>query len=347
MTDENSRYKGKEFTEHHVRRGHVEVAKRTDKYKPKGKVYAPAWIYWHDCVSDAVLDGGNKGDMHLDFRQSRNIDEQARPWSGTKTYPEAEQLATEGWPKGRVEAEGLADVMEGKIGVRTEQAFVSTMAEFGARPSVPHYLAGDPECMIDYRLADVSKVGRVVRIYLDVGGSAGFKPNVFMARASAVLAMIETLNRQGDQVEVYAGHSLWPGGGKTNGALSLWFTKVHGAGEVLDPDALAFFCGHPAVLRRVSFALEENMPEQFRKDFNVGTTYGRSEDKQDRLEHLLEHYVVPHTGEFDIVLGSLNVGAKIKITDQSGTRYVDWSREGDRVDWIKTQLKDLGFELED
>lgn len=332
---------------HHIERGRVMRLTRKDKHgMGKGAV---CHLVMHDSVSDLVLDGANPCEMTDEERSSRReATDSRKPWQGTRTYEEGVELATHGWSKGRHDAEVMADIMEGQVGVRSEPTFVTKMAAFGARPSIPHYLAGDPECMVDYQLTNVERTGRLVRMFLDVGGSAGFKPKVFMARASAVLALIETLNRQGDQVELHAGHMLYPPGGNVNGPVAINSTLVHAAGAVLDPDAVAFACGHPSMLRRVSFAIEECMSSEFRKAFGVykDGTYGRSEDNQQRMEYLIEKYLEPETGPFDIVIGSLNVGAKIKVTDKTEALH-DWNDVGQRTDWIKTQLLDLGFEMED
>jgi hypothetical protein len=260
------------------------------------------------------------------------------PWGGTYTFGEALDMAEHGWPEGRERAEGLAELMEGQIGVALQPTFDRVFDVQGVEPDVPMYLAGEPECMVDYHLVDRKRAGRVVKVFVDFGGSGGYGVNVFLARAAAVMALCESIHRQGDTVEVWAGHYV---SGRGTGETLFTSCCVQKAGDIYDPDALAFFCGHPAMLRRIGFGVEELCSDEKREalDITKNGGYGTPAMDIDTTKKELARYIESITGEFDVVIGSLNSGSG------AGAR-VDWEEESSRVDWIKGQMEAVGFTIE-
>lgn len=312
----------------------VTKGKRKSNYCVAGVIY--------DDVSSLVAEAVRPHNKEARGKASREKDND--DWAGVP-FGTAIKMAEEGWPEGAEASRGLAEVMEGQIGMALLPTFVRHMDVSGVEPDVPAYLSGEPECMVDYRLVERERAGRVVKVFVDVAASSGFSKSVLQARAAAVMAFCMACHEQGDTVEVWIGQTVTPGPFTGDGTL----LKMHGvaccvqkAGEIFDEDRLAFMVGHPSVLRRLMFAVEEHAPDWVQDGIGVGSGYGVPTRSLDQTKEFLRAHVEDVTGEFDVIVPSLNTGAKLGNGDD-----VDWDSVRDRTDWIREQLQGCGFEMED
>lgn len=318
------------------------VSKRGKKGEDGYRERRVNWGVIFNSTLDFVEEGsGSK--VHEEYgRASRRERDGDDDWAGG-TWKQACDLAQYGWPEGREKAEGMAEVMEAQLGLALQPTFSRIMDVSGVEPDVPMYLAGEPECMVDYHLVERARAGRVVRVFIDISASGGFGVDVLEARAAAVLALCESINRQGDTVEVWVGETINPSFGRgtsKNKGNMLMAVAVQRAGDPFDGDALAFWCGHPSVLRRFMFAAQERLPKEAVDQFGFHKGSGYGGPVGGGCEKWVNKYLVGITGEFDIVINNINDGAKIKAG------RVNWKKDGHRVDWVREQMEQVGFTIE-
>jgi hypothetical protein len=179
-------------------------------------------------------------------------------WSGNVTFDGAVDLGYKGWPEGRAKIVKTLDAA-----AYLQQNAVRPSINFdvaGAYPIVPLAVAGDPASMVD--LGDVSSQARpIVRIWLNVGASAGVHEKHIINRGTAILSHIDRLENEGKSVELTLVWTAFTdrGGGDGKGLITKIVVKR--AGEPLEIDRLAFVLGHPGFMRRVLFRLLETTPD--------------------------------------------------------------------------------------
>lgn len=207
---------------------------------------------WHEFVESATDETlvGWKGP-----RSSREVDSSryGMPWHGTNTWEECVMMATRtGWPEGlKMLEDSLAVVRP-----RPEPYRSIEMSVAGAFPMVPNYCAGDPECMVIDPGSDMRHSRPVIRIDFNNWTHSGVKPEDMMLRGAAVVSLAETLERHGYSTELrIVGNSR---AGETDFRYSIVFKR---AGEPMDLDRAAFAIAHPAVMRRLCFAILEQHRE--------------------------------------------------------------------------------------
>lgn len=186
------------------------------------------------------------------------------PWNGTSTWEECVTMATRtGWPEGRAMLEDSLAIVR----PRPEPYKSIELSVAGAYPMVPNYCAGDPECMVIDPGSDMRHSKPIIRIDFNNWTHAGVTPKSMMLRGAAVVSLAETLERRGYSTELrIVGISS---AGSTDFKYTIVFKK---AGETLDIDRAAFAIAHPAVMRRLCFALLEQHASAER-DYGFG--YGR------------------------------------------------------------------------
>lgn len=130
-------------------------------------------------------------------------------------------------------------------------------------------MAGEVENMVDVTRG--RRQSMVLRIGIERCVSAITDTDDILAVGASVLAVVERLRAAGVASEVWVTFTHHAG----DGAYQLR-VKVQDAGRPIDLDRLAFWCMHPATLRRLAFAVEEMETGDVRRRFNFHGTYGRA-----------------------------------------------------------------------
>jgi len=171
------------------------------------------------------------------------------PWAGTTTMAAAKELCLAGWHDGARQAEEIARRLSLSIPQRPRLARHSIA---GAVPNVPRFLAGDPLHMRALRMDDSSR-RPVVTLLADASMSAMIDASHALLTASVQAAIVDAIEAAGFQVELF-GCYRGTHTGFTPGVIDVCW-RIKEAGASLDLPRLAFAAGHPAMVRRLVFAL--------------------------------------------------------------------------------------------
>lgn len=200
-------------------------------------------------------------------------------WSGA-SYADAIRLAHEGWPEGLSRMESLTiDNMpvKGKPRPRCEYA------PYGARPSIPHYIAGDPAHMQNWTPKPSSR-NPVISIILLSAVNWKVNPDHYMIYGARIASMIDAIENEGVSVNLTIRFRILSV--KDKKTVITTDIEAKTAGQPLDMDRLIFMIAHPAFFRRIIFRVWER--DEYKK--HLGMSYGYAMTG------------IPKTGEFFLPL---------------------------------------------
>jgi hypothetical protein len=188
-------------------------------------------------------------------------------FSGTRNFDQAIRLAEKGWPEGR------AKLMTAMAAAQSTPSFTPSivMDVAGAYPIAALAAAGDPCSMVD--LAPVEdRVRPVVRLMIQRAGSSAYDVNEFMSYGAAVMSYVEGLEVAGFRCEITLcfASDLKSDGDQCTTVL------VKRAEEPIELDRVAFVMVHPAMFRRICFAVFETIPGLSQVLENNGYGYSRN-----------------------------------------------------------------------
>ena len=190
-------------------------------------------------------------------------------WDGLKDFAEANELARSGWHDIRPEVEKLLDNMSEVIADRLELSPAMQWNVAGGVVDVGRYCGNEPMCMIDFPMEPQERMGKVVKLFIDYGASGGFTGEFIMKRGIVLLALVDTLQKLGVSVEIYGETAVTSGS-----TCHTTVTKLHDPTDKLDIDELMFTLAHPAMLRRMAFAVREMSSCSKGISAYAGGTYG-------------------------------------------------------------------------
>lgn len=220
-------------------------------------------------------------------------------WDLRAGYARAWQLAREGWPEGAQAAQKAL-----KAFAPNTPAPVDRVDFYGFRPHVPRYCAGAPDNMIrrDPTQADRGH-GRVLTLYVPVNALARVDASHMRNFGLAVAQYINQMETDGTRVEAY---------GVICSSCSGWRVthtwRIKRADQPLDLAVLSFAVGHPAMFRRLGFALRERS--------DAPNTFGYGNSESARLTDLID----PPPGS--AILNGMVRADEIAKTPQDALAYV-------------------------
>lgn len=176
-------------------------------------------------------------------------------WAGA-TFPEAIRIAREGWPEGT--ARLVRDLEAATPLARAGITNAITYDVGGALPDVPLFVAGDPAHMITFAPTE-KRAGRIVRVACNQFVSAKCSAQAINNRGAAILSWIDAIEQQGHQAELCA--IYYEACRKAREHVFCTEIPVKRAGEPMELDRLAFLFAHPAMFRRLHFAIHEQHEE--------------------------------------------------------------------------------------
>lgn len=260
-------------------------------------------------------------------REGRGLNQSSRTgrreFNGTSSWGEARKLAAEGWPEGLEKVSRMSE----NIGTIVGQFVKKQEPEYaisGSVVDVGRYMAGEPECMMDFREEITKGQGqRIVKISIDIGLSAGGSTEAIFNRGSAAIALIDALETSGLVAEVWAVVANGYNHGRGYGTVPPFFftIPIKRAGEALELDRLAYVLCHASMYRRHVFCWQEGQNETVQKEMGVaGNGYGTG--SYDYPEALIE--------EGEIHIASI------------GTNHEPWRSTESATRWALDQLRARG-----
>lgn len=192
-------------------------------------------------------------------------------WDANADFNKAVSLQQGGWSE-RPNLSKLASGIETKGTAEIVKA-TTTYDVQGAYVDVATYLEGVPECMVDFS-DEVDR--RVVRVAFNLSTSCNLTTKAFHNRGAVVLAVTRKLIEAGYSVELVGFQFVQSSAKRQRKGIYLQQVVIKEAEDVIDEDAIAFWCCHPAALRRLGFSAKESMAEEVREYFGFvrGGGYG-------------------------------------------------------------------------
>jgi hypothetical protein len=169
-------------------------------------------------------------------------------WDLGADYKEAVRMARHGWLEG---AEKAQEALKAFMPMTPEP---DTKVDFyGYRPHVPRYCAGDPMNMVRRDPIDPQYgSGKVLTLGVPVNAVSSVSAQSMANFGVAVAQYVNQLETEGTRVELI---------GMSVSEVSGWRVAqtwvIKGAEQPLDLAVVAFSIGHPAMFRRLGFALLE------------------------------------------------------------------------------------------
>jgi hypothetical protein len=285
----------------------------------------PIYVHTFDSLSELIdyADSPVTSAGHLG-RASQRDESRREAWTMTPTFADAVKLARAGWSDHRDAVDNVLGNVVPQIREALPDVFQSVHNVHGATVDVAAFLAGEPECMIDFVPEPEATCGKVVTMLVSLDCSAGIDTDEIIARGAAICALAECLTMVGYTLEVW--------GESHSGEIS-HTVRVKAAADALDADAMLYAMAHPSMFRRIMFSAEEHESTEIRKRNGIydGGGYGGKNHDWGRLtqaERLGADVVMPRNR-----LGLGNDGGNVFTARDTA----------DPAGWVMRQLRKLGI----
>ena len=179
-----------------------------------------------------------------------------KSWAGTGSLKDAVALGFKGYDEVRPDVDAQLDELQSHIAEHLDVAFQARHSVVGGSVDIARFIQGEPECMIDYVAEPQSRMGRVVKVMVNMVFSAHVNTADIIKRGVVTVALIDTLHKLGVGVEVWS-ESPTASQGVDRGDVGSQLVKLHDSSEMLDINNLMFGVCHPSMLRRIGFSVTE------------------------------------------------------------------------------------------
>jgi hypothetical protein len=177
-------------------------------------------------------------------------------WSKSKNLDEAVGFAMQGWHDVRPMVDQYAEQLQERINDTLSDHYVVQHDVTGADVNIGLFMAGEPECMMQFVTEPQARMGRVVKVLVNGCTSASTNADNIIKRGAAVLTLVNTLHLMGVGVELWWEDAI-TGSDKKGYSTAV---KLHDSAQPLDIDNVMFALAHPSMLRRVCFSVQEQSP---------------------------------------------------------------------------------------
>lgn len=199
-----------------------------------------------------------------------------RDWTLGVEFDAALEMARTGWTEQLDDALSIAEsavaLCEREHDVMTP---VMTYDVTGDYVDIGRYVTGEPECMVDYPLEPISKVGKVITVCVGGFYSAAMDAESLVLRGQVITALCIALARLGHNVEIWS-DIAGQGHGEAHYSIR---TLVKGVNDEIDPAKILLAFAHPLMFRRLGFAVMDGFKGGFAKRVGALGGYYSSKDK--------------------------------------------------------------------
>jgi hypothetical protein len=237
-------------------------------------------------------------------------------------WDEALRLAVDGWQVPLEQADVTVGTLRERAGIgATVTTLEPTWDVTGSEVDMAAYLAGVPECMIDAVPRRTSKRGRVVTFLIPAGYGHEVKHEAIINRGLALATLSAAIIEAGHGVEIWSGEANLIG--PENNERFAAVARVISAGEPFDVGRLIFAVAHPAMLRRLWFAVRDGLDVELAQ-LILAANYGRAPfdcRAEDLPDEVTDPYIFPY----------------LKAGDSQ------WDSLDSAMDWCHRMFADLGL----
>lgn len=204
------------------------------------------------------------GGSYHSVQQSRSRGDH---WNGAESFDKNLERTTEGWAEHRTEVNQNAGQITADAYRETEALRPSAVVDFfGGAVDMGRYVTGDPENMIDFKLAPSNGQDKVCTLLVGVTANCGQNAQDMVKRGAAVVALIDILAGTGRAVEVWVEATSFKDYDDTDGKSVSVLVCVKPANGPMDLDQLLYMVAHPGAFRKAMFAAWEGMGGQYPED---------------------------------------------------------------------------------
>lgn len=199
------------------------------------------------------------------YSSSRERGLRRKEFTGTYDFPEAFDLAINGWKEGTEQLEKYTSQFTSTLDslLQIDDYYYDVV---GQDFDLDRVLIGEPECWLASEPIQVQAPAlHTLKIVANIGTSASISKETIMYRGSAIAALIGLLEKSRRRVELElvsrAAASRFEAGNsdsKANCTVGTIKILAKKAGDDLDLGKLAFMLAHPSMLRRMIHAGKEN-----------------------------------------------------------------------------------------
>lgn len=185
-----------------------------------------------------------------------DLDKRRSSWDGNVSMREALAMARYGWSEENSEAMAIAEnavkalERDGDIQSFNRPRWDVT----GSDVDVARFLSGEPECMIDMPLNPVKSTVPTVVLVKSFTFVSDMTDVEMMEHGRLIVALALALEKMGVPVEVWADRPL----NNANTPSGYYYQRIllKGGNDILDAGQLQFALVHPAMLRKLGFAVQ-------------------------------------------------------------------------------------------
>lgn len=185
-------------------------------------------------------------------------------WHGGGSFEDHCRMA---WEGDRETALMIKRQLGAVAGIHSAPRATRTLGVAGSQVDMSRFLRGDPENMVEVLRA--RRAAPVIKMAIERTVSSGVTTETIRQTGVSVLAVIERLRTAGVAAEIWVTFGVRQGG-KTHSTQIL----LQETGRPIDVDRLAYWVANAGALRRIIFAIWEQLGPEFRRDFNIGGNYG-------------------------------------------------------------------------
>lgn len=213
---------------------------------------------------------------------TRNVQRKAlenRPkFTGVRTIAAAQRLAARGLKlEGQETFELAEDVIKELQQDRILPEFAPVYDVQGMDVDIERYLTGEPECMIEYPIAEILSTGPVVTMVVGMNYSAIQTKEAILAQGRLAVALAMALSACGYSLEIWSEmHTSDTGDYRMEDCPHSIKVrvKVLEAGTSIDPAGLTYALAHPSMLRIFGFSAMHLAPDTHKSACRIGAGYG-------------------------------------------------------------------------
>lgn len=217
-------------------------------------------------------------------------------WDLSAGYDASVKMAQYGWIEGAQKSQATLKPMRPTTPVTKNALRVS-----GSRVKVSKYVTGNPRCMINRKT--VQQTATVLTLIVPVNALGNVSAQYMANFGLGIAHYIAQLQKAGTRVEVWGALNS-----QVDEEMLTHTFVIKRASQPLDLAVLSFAVGHPAMFRRLGFALRE------RSTVRENSNYGRTQPLS------MGHVISPPRGA--VILNGMARANEIARTPAEASQYI-------------------------